>query len=89
MFRRQPEITPEVRGVIIKSARRISKMCILWVTGIKIVCYLGCVKEANQLSTCRAIEKSFHCMHFNFRVANTGYESTSRKPVQLIYFFYL
>ena len=61
-------------------------MCILWVTGIKIVCYLGCVKEANQLSTCRAIEKSFHCMHFNFRVANTGYESTSRKPVQLIYF---
>ena len=28
-------ITPEVRGVIIKSARRISKMCILWVTGIK------------------------------------------------------
>ena len=62
-------------------------MCILWVTGIKIVCYLGCVNEANQLSTCRAIEKSFHCMHFNFRVANTGYESTSRKPVQLIYFF--
>ena len=62
-------------------------MCILWVTGIKIVCYLGCVKEANQLSTCRAIEKSFHCMHFNFRVANTGDESTSRKPVQLIYFF--
>ena len=61
-------------------------MCILWVTGIKIVCYLGCVKEANQLSTCRAIEKSFHCMHFNFRVANTGDESTSRKPVQLIYF---
>ena len=76
--------------MIIKSARRISKMCILWVTGIKIkkkkkiVCYLGCVKEANQLSTCRAIEKSFHCMHFNFRVANTGCESTSRKPVQLI-----
>ena len=64
-------------------------MCILWVTGIKIVCYLGCVKEANQLSTCRAIEKSFHCMHFNFRVAITGYESTSRKPVQLIYFFFL
>ena len=64
-------------------------MCILWVTGIKIVCYLGCVKEANQLSTCRAIEKSFHCMHFNFRVANTGDESTSRKPVQLIYFFFL
>ena len=61
-------------------------MCILWVTGIKIVCYLGCVKEANQLSTCRAIEKSFHCMHFNFRVANTRDESTSRKPVQLIYF---
>ena len=64
-------------------------MCILWVTGIKIVCYLGCVKEANQLSTCRAIEKSFHCMHFNFRVANTGDESTSRKPVQLIFFFLL
>ena len=62
-------------------------MCILWVIGIKIVCYLACVKEANQLSTCRAIEKSFHCMHFNFRVANTGDESTSRKPVQLIYFF--
>ena len=64
-------------------------MCIFWVTGIKIVCYLGCVKEANQLSTCRAIEKSFHCMHFNFRVANTGDESTSRKPVQLIFFFFL
>ena len=63
-------------------------MCILWVTGIKIVCYLGCVKEANQLSTCRAIEKSFHYMHFNFRVANTGEESTSRKPVQLIFFFF-
>ena len=61
-------------------------MCILWVTGIKIVCYLGGVKETNQLSTCRAIEKSFHYMHFNFRVANTGDESTSRKPVQLIYF---
>ena len=25
-------------------------MCILWVTGIKIFCYLGCVNEANQLS---------------------------------------